>query len=177
MRGRRALSQLRSFEDLDLVAGLELDDRLLPAGARALERAAPLRLRLHLDDVDADDLDVEELLDGLADLRLVRVLVHLERVAVLRDLLVALLRDHGTDQHLARMKAHRAPAFPCTSGSAASLTTSDRAHTTCATSSSAGTVTSTRSRLRNDLISASSSSVATISVGACAPQSPRTPAA
>ena len=47
---------------------------------------APLRLGLHLDDVDADDLDVEELLDGLADLRLVRVLVHLERVAVLDDL-------------------------------------------------------------------------------------------
>ena len=118
----------------------------------------------HLDDVHADDLDVEELLDGLADLRLVRVLVHLERVAVLDDLVVALLADDGRDQDLAGMEAHDA-ALPCTSGSAASLTTSERAQTTCATSSSAGTVTSTRGRLRNDLISVSSSSVATTTVG------------
>src|SRR5207249_10369649 len=66
---------LRSREDLDRVAGAHLDDRLLPAGLRALEGAAALRLRLHLDDVDADDLDVAELLDRLAHLRLVRVRV------------------------------------------------------------------------------------------------------
>ena len=61
------------------------------------------------------------------------------------------------------MEAH--DALPCTSGSAASVTTSERAQTTCATSSSAGTVTSTRGRLRNDLISVSSSSLATTTVG------------
>ena len=61
-------------------------------------------------------------------------------------------------------------ALPCTSGSAASVTTSERAQTTCATSSSAGTVTSTRGRLRNDLISVSSSSLATTTVGASWPQ-------
>src|SRR4029077_5077307 len=131
----------------DRVALLELDDGLLPARAKALVDAAPLGLRLHLDDVHVHDVDVEELLDGLPDLRLVRVRVHLERVLVLRDLLVALLRDHGPDQHFARMQAHE--PRPCTSGSAASLTSSARAHTTCATSSSSGVTTMTRSRLRN----------------------------
>src|SRR5438132_2142038 len=117
--------ELRSFEDLDLVAGLELDDGLLPAGARALDQPTPLRLGRHLDDVHGDDRDVEELLDGLPDLRLVRVLVHLERVAVLDDLVVALLAHDRADEDLSGMKAHE--ALPCTSGSAASLTTSERA--------------------------------------------------
>src|SRR5437660_12649341 len=84
-------SNLRSLEDLDRVALADLNDRLLPTRARALEQAAPLGLRLHLDDVDVHDLDVEQLLDGLPDLRLVRVAVHLEGVLVLADLAVALL--------------------------------------------------------------------------------------
>ena len=99
-------SRAEPLEDLDRVARLELDDGLLPARTDALDGTAALRLGLHLDDRDVQDLDVEELLDGLADLRLVRILVDLERVAVLRDLAVALLGDHGCDQHLAGMKAH-----------------------------------------------------------------------
>src|SRR5512135_2201486 len=164
MCGRPLLSKLCPLEDVDLVAGLQFDDGLFPAGADALDHAPPLRLRRHLDQVHADDRDVEHLLDGLAHLRLVRVLVHLERVAVLHDLAVALLAHDRRDQDLRGMKAH--DALPCTSGSAASLTTSERAHTTCATSSSAGTVTSTFGRFRNDLISISSSSPATTTVGA-----------
>src|SRR5581483_4923445 len=164
-RREQALLRLRLRDLLERRDGHEA-----AAGARALEVAAPLRLGLNLDDVHGHDLDVEELLDGLADLRLVRVLVDAERVAVLLDLLVALLGDDGADQDLGGMEAHAlTPAFPSTSGSAASLTTSERAHTTCATSSSAGTVTSTRSRLRKLLMSASSSSVATSSVGVCWP--------
>src|SRR5205085_2100596 len=112
----------------------QLLDRLLPTRLRALERAAALRLRLHLDDVHALHLDLEELLDGLADLRLVRILVDAEGVLVLRDLLVALLGDDRADQDLARMQAHE--ALPCTASSAAWLTSSERAQTTCATSSS-----------------------------------------
>src|SRR6185295_14705372 len=50
------------LEDLDPVARAELHDGLLPAGLRALVVATALRLRLHLDDVHALDLDVEELL-------------------------------------------------------------------------------------------------------------------
>src|SRR5438309_10089435 len=99
---------LGSREDLDRVAGAHLDDRLLPAGLRALEGAAALRLRLHLDDVDADDLDVEELLDGLAHLRLVRVGMDTERVLVLPDVAVALLRDDGREQDFVGMEAHDA---------------------------------------------------------------------
>src|SRR5204863_2205156 len=108
-------------------------------------------------------------------LRLVGVLVHLERVLVLLDQLVALLRDDGAEQDLAWMEAH--DALPCTAGSAASLTSSERAHTTSVTSSSDGTVTTTRSRLRNDLMSASSSSPTTTTVGKGWLQRPSTSAA
>src|SRR5262249_33648151 len=137
----------------------------------ALREPAPLRLRLHLDHVHALDLHVEELLDGLADLCLVRVLVHLERVLAIGDERVALLRHHGGEEDLVRMQAHAAsssvvtPARPRTCGSAASEMSTERAQTSDATSSSAGATISTRSRLRNDLITTSSSSVTTASVG------------
>src|SRR5574337_353477 len=75
---------LGSLEDLDRVAGAQLHDGLLPAGARAAMEAAPLRLGGDLDDVDPLDLHVEQLLDGLADLRLVRVRMDPERVAAAR---------------------------------------------------------------------------------------------
>ena len=61
------------------------------------------------------------------------------------------MQAHGASS----VPASPLPARASTSGSAASLTSSECAQTTCATSSSDGTVTSTRSRLRNDLISAS----------------------
>src|SRR5207253_9511768 len=85
--------ELSPLEDLDRVAGAQLHDGLLPAGARAAEHAAPLRLRLHLDHVDAPHLDLEQLLDGLADLRLVRIRMPAERVGAARRALVALLAD------------------------------------------------------------------------------------
>src|SRR4029079_2967956 len=137
-----------SFEDLDLVAFAELHDGLFPAGLRALVEAAPLRLRLHLDDVHALDLDVEELLDGLADLRLVRLRVHAERVLVVLDQAVALLGDHRGDEDLARIEAHW--AISLTLSRAASVASTEFAHTSAPTSSSDGSRTRTRSRLRND---------------------------
>src|SRR6266704_2670976 len=108
---------LSPLEDLDRVALAELHDRLLPARAPALDVVAHLRLRRHLDDVHRHDLDAEELLDGLPDLRLVRVLVNLERVLAVLDQAVALLRDHGREQDFVRMQTHE--AFPCTASSAA----------------------------------------------------------
>ena len=106
------------------------------------------------------DVDVEELLDGLAHLRLVRVRVHLERV-----LPVARSGCSSSRRRPARAASRSGGGSlagpPWTSGSAASLISSARAQTTVATSSSDGTVTSARGRLRNDLISVSSSSVAT----------------
>src|SRR5262249_13827099 len=134
---------LRSFEELDRVARVQLDDRLLPAWALALDQTAALRLRLHLDDVHARDLDREQLLDGLANLRAVRVLVHLEGVDPVRGARVALLGHNRGEDDLAGV--HQT-ALPCTSGSAASETSSDRAQATAPTSSSDGATIATRGR-------------------------------
>src|SRR5215210_2086983 len=136
-------SDLRPLEDLDGVAGAQLDDGFLPARLRPAVQAPALRLRLHHGDVHALDLDVEQLLDGLAHLGLVRVGVDAERVLVLVDLRVRLLRHDRRQEDFVWMEAH--DALPCTASSAASLTSSERAQTTAETSSSDGTVTSTRS--------------------------------
>src|SRR5438093_3205777 len=101
-----------SFEDLDRVAGPELDDRLLPARLLPALQAAALRLRLHLGDVDAQHLDAEELLDRLPDLRLVRVRVDAERIRVAAlDLRVALLGHDRGEQNFVGVKAHRTSSF------------------------------------------------------------------
>src|SRR5262249_230105 len=156
-------------EDRDRLALAHLHDGLLEAGAVALAHAAALGLRLHLRDVDRGHVDVEELLDRLADLRLVRVLVHLERVLPVADQAVALFGDDRPDQDVVRMQAHAVtssafsafalPARAWTTTSAASETSSDRAHTTADTSSSSGVVTATCARFRNDFVITSSSSV------------------
>src|SRR6266511_4386728 len=114
---------LGSFEDLDRVTLAQLDD------------------------VHRGHLDPEELLDGLTDLRLVRVLVHAERVLAVLDQAVALLRDHGREQDFVRMQAHLALAFalPWTASSAASLTSSACAQTIAPTSSSFATSSTGRS--------------------------------
>src|SRR5439155_26957510 len=104
------------LEDLDRVAGAELDDRLLPAGLVPALQTAALRLRLHLGDVHAQHLDVEELLDRLPDLGLVRIRMDSERVGVAAlDLRVALLRYDRREQHLVGMKTHLTASFVGTS--------------------------------------------------------------
>src|SRR5262249_57171652 len=124
---------LRPREDLDRVAGLQLHDRLLPARLRALVQAAALRLRLHLGDVHAQHRDVEQLLDRLPDLRLVRVRMDAERVRVpALDLRVTLLRDDRSEEHFIWMQAH--DALPCTASRAACVTSTERAQTSAATS-------------------------------------------
>src|SRR4029453_691401 len=170
-------SGLGSFEDLDRLAGLDLDDRLLPAGLAALDEAAALRLRAHLDHVHALDVDVEQLLDGLPDLRLVRIRVDAERVAVVGlDLLVALLGDHRSEEDFVGMQTHEL-TLPCTSSSAPSLTRSERAQTSAETSTSDGVTTCTPWRLRNDLAITSSSSATTRTSGRSFPQASRKAAA
>src|SRR4029077_4771963 len=150
----------------------KLHDRLLPAGANSLRDAAPLRLRLHPEDLHVLNRDLEQLLDRLANLGLVRVLVHLERVLAVGDERVALLRHDRREEDLVRMEAHSAASFSAatparanTSGSAASEMRTERAHTSDATSSSAGATPRTFSRLRKDFTSSSSSSVTTTRVG------------
>src|SRR5438309_10637000 len=136
--------------------------------------APPLRLRGDLDHVDALHLDVEQLLDSLADLRLVRVRVHAERVRAARRPLVALLADDRSEDDLARI--HYC-ALPCTSGSAVSETSSERAQTTAATSSSLGATMATFSRLRKLLTRFSSPSVATTTSGVLRPEASTKPLA
>src|SRR5207248_11766126 len=150
------------LEELDRVAGPELDDRLLPALLRALDHPAALRLRLHLDDVHSRDLDVEELLDGLANLSAVRVVVHAERVLADGRAGIALLGDDRGEQDLRGVHQR---ALPSTIGSAASVTSSERAQTTAPISSSDGCTTATRSRLRKLLARPASSSVQTSTIG------------
>src|SRR4051794_1985431 len=170
MDGRGLPSSLGSFEDLDRLALAQLHDRLLPAGLLAADQPTALRLGLHLEHVHGLHLDAEQLLDGLADLRLVRVGMDAEGVLALLEQLVALLGDHGREQDLVRMQAHW--ALPWTRSTALSLISSERARTRSTTSSSPGTVTTTRSRLRKDLISPSSSGCATTSSGSSLPHVP-----
>src|SRR5207244_11634017 len=140
-----------SLEDLDRVTGPQLHDRLLPPRLAPAQSAAALRLRLHLGDVDAEDLDVEQLLDRLPDLRLVRVRVDSERVRVAAlDLRVTLLRHDRSEQDFVGMQAHQV-ALSFTRSSASSVTSTEPPHTSAATSSSPGVVTTTLSMLRKDL--------------------------
>src|SRR6476469_9084580 len=71
------------------------------SGARA-EAGTP-RLALAVHRVDRVDLDVEDLLDGDLDLRLVRPGVDEERVLALVEKAVGLLRDDRGDEDVARV--------------------------------------------------------------------------
>src|SRR5258706_5223249 len=141
---------------------MELDDRLLPALLRALDLPAALRLRLNLDDVHAPDLHVEELLDRLPDLRAVRILVHAERVLAVGGAGVALLGDDRCEDDLAGLHYL---ALASRTDSAASETSSECAQTIAPTSTSFGSTTATRSRLRNERPSDVSSPVQTSTIG------------
>src|SRR4051812_10710705 len=105
--GSLPLEPLQALEDRDLVARAHLHDRLLPRPRATGGQAAALGLGLHRGGADLDDAHVEELLDRLADLRLVRVRVHAERVLVVRSEHVALLADDRADDDLARMHGLR----------------------------------------------------------------------
>src|SRR5207247_10598766 len=130
------------------------------AAARGI--AAALRLRPQLHRLDVDHADIEDLLDRGADRRLVRIRVDSERVFVLRDQGIALLRDDRANDHLARI--HQALSSECpaatlvSSSSAGSETTTDAAPSTSATPASAAGQTSTRAMFRNDFAQISSSS-------------------
>src|SRR5881398_3583795 len=94
------LEPLQAREDRDRVALAHLDDRLLPRPRLARGVAAPLGLGLHGGGAHVDDLHVEQRLDRLADLSLVRVVVDAERVLAGRGEHVALLAHDRADDDL-----------------------------------------------------------------------------
>src|SRR5262245_52644169 len=92
-----------SLEELDVVAGLEGDDGLLPAGAAAREATDPLLLAADQQRADAGDGHLEQRLHGVADLDLVGVLGHLEHD--LLGVFLALGRSLGGAAGLAQARA------------------------------------------------------------------------
>src|SRR4051812_39954355 len=160
-RGRIALQiRLEALEDRDGLAGTHLDHGLLPGPGAAGGDAAALGLGRDLGGADLDDVHVEQRLDGLLDLRLVRLVVHAERVLVGGRQDVGLLGDDRADDHLAVVHQRFASFFAraVRLSSAACESTSVAARTRSATPTSSTCRTITRERLRNDLAAVSSSS-------------------
>src|SRR5262245_40864418 len=163
-RGCIALSiRFQTLEDRDRVAGAHLHDGLLPGPGAAGGDAAALGLGGDLRGADLDDVDVEQRLDGLLDLGLVRLVVHAERVLVGGREHVALLGDDWADDHLAVVHQEAFLARSVSLSSAPCESTSVAARTRSATPTSSTCSTSTRGRLRNDLAATSSSSASATS--------------
>src|SRR3954462_10711936 len=142
----------QALEDRDGVALAHLDDRLLPLARAPAGEAAPLGLGLHRHGADLDDGDVEELLDGLANLRLVRVGVDAERVLVGARQDVALLADDRADDDLGGL--HYARTSPVARAVSSSIAAREATRALAPMRSAMPTFwagsTEVRSRLRND---------------------------
>src|SRR3954452_6717074 len=108
---------------------MQLDDRLLPLARAAGGDPAALGLRADVDGAHVLHAHAEDLLDGLADLRLVRLRVDAERVLVRGQQRVGLLADDRLDQDLARV--HEGTPVRCSS--AVGVTTRRAAPITSAT--------------------------------------------
>src|SRR3954462_1276112 len=156
------LEALQALEDRDGVPRAHLDDGLLPRPRAAGGEPAALGLGLDRHRAHVDDLDVEELLDGLADLRLVRLVVHAEGVLVGGGEDVALLADDRADDHLGGLHQDSSPFSPLAravnASSAACEASTALAPTRSATPTALAGSTDTRSRLRNDSATRASSS-------------------
>src|SRR6266536_6438079 len=94
-------------EYVDPVAFAKRDDRALDRLARAVAESGPLPFAWPVERVHVGDLDIEHLLDGDLDLRLVRQRVDVERVLVLVQQAVALLGDDRSEQHIAGIDEHQ----------------------------------------------------------------------
>src|SRR3954454_12675357 len=140
---------------------MEGHDRLLPLAPASGRDPAALRLGLHPRRAHAAHADAEDVLDRLAHLSLVGPLVHAERVLVGRQQRIALLRDDGPDDHLARV--HFWAAFSVRRASAASDTTIRAWPITSATPTASACMTLTARRFLNDFTAFSSPSVSTTS--------------
>src|SRR3954470_15608195 len=94
-----SFAYLLAFEQFDVIVRMQLHHGLLPRAAAPRGVAAPLRLRLHAHRAHLEHAHAEDLLDRLADLGLVRAVVHAERVLVGREQRVALLGHDRADDH------------------------------------------------------------------------------
>src|SRR6266542_3104038 len=141
-------------EYVDPVAFTKRDDRALDRLARAVAESGPLPFAWPVERVHVGDLDVEHLLDGDLDLRLVRQRVDVERVLVLVQQAVALLRDDRSEQHIAGIVEHQlcsssdvssaaflAGAFLAGAFSAAASSTGSAAGSSATSATSASTST------------------------------------
>src|SRR4051794_30466642 len=115
LRLRRGMKSFLAFEQRDALSLGEGDDGPLGVGPLAERGRAPvaLALALAIQGVDLDDLDAEERLDGLADLDLVGIGMHDERV------------DAGVEQRVRLLRHHRLEDdVPCVLHSASSASSS-----------------------------------------------------
>src|SRR5271170_1270725 len=169
VQGRQAV------EDRNVLAVAQLHDRLLPRARLPARDPAPLGLGLDAERPDLDDVDVEQRLDRLADVRLVRIGVDAERVAVGGREHIGLLRDHRADDHLCVLhqaltssalssEALRSPARAASSLIAGSDTTSEDARRRSVTPTLSDSSAATRSGLRQGCAAEAPSAVRTSSV-------------
>src|SRR4029453_8176931 len=169
---------LQALEDRDGVAWTHLHDRLLPGARAPRGQAAPLGLGLDRGGAHLDDLDVEERLDRLADLRLVRVGMDAEGVLVVGGEHVAFLPHDGADDDLAVVHYSSASSLASaasagsafsplaravSSFSASSEISSEAAPTRPATPQSLEGSTETRRRVRKESATSAWSSLRTTS--------------
>src|SRR6266850_197697 len=118
---RMPMVALRPLDEVDLVAGGERHDGLLPVGPAPGEAAHALELALVGRRADGGHLHVEHRLDGGADLDLVGVGAHAEGHGVALLLLAHRLLGHDRpDEHFARI-----PHAPSASSSAVSAARSN----------------------------------------------------
>src|SRR3954451_4365791 len=99
LRLRSAMVSSSAFEQLDVIVRVERDDGPLGVGPLAHAEGAPVALALALavERVHLHDAHAEDRLDGVVDLGLGRVRVHAERVDVLLEQRVGLLRHDRLD--------------------------------------------------------------------------------
>src|SRR5690625_970389 len=100
-------SGARSGEDVDALALGHAHDGALGVSPLTPPRTGAATLTGTIQRVHADDLDVEDLLDGDLDLRLVGIRSDDEGVLVLVEQSVTLLAHDRRDQHIARVSVQR----------------------------------------------------------------------
>src|SRR2546429_887443 len=101
---------LPCLEELDLVAGCELDDRPLGGGPLADDVAGPLGLVPPVEGVDRHDPDPPDRLDRVPDVHLGRGPRHQKGIGVVVDQAVGLLAHHRPEDDVAGRDGHSTPS-------------------------------------------------------------------